>query len=101
MVTTYDADVRAADAAGDRRVERVDAGLPRHLMHGAGAVDVDGRAVDEERALPGDGQEIGPDRADMLGGGEHGDDDVRIALAHGGDRRGLDRDAGPGRRTRR
>ena len=51
----------------------------------ARAGDVDGRAVDQQRAGLGVGRDVVlVDRADVLGGGEHGDDDVGVLHRFGG-----------------
>ena len=42
---------RAADAAGHRRVEEIEARFLRRRVHGARGIDVDGRAIDQQRVL--------------------------------------------------
>ena len=68
----------AADAARDRRVERGDAALGREPMRLARARHVDGRAIDEQRALVRGRQHILPHRQDMLAGRQHGNDDIGV-----------------------
>ncbi len=85
---------RPADPARHRRVEGRDARRAACIVRALGAFDVDGRAVDDERAARHGGQEIGVSRENMLSGGQHGDDDIRARdrLA----RIGRDRHAGAG-----
>ena len=71
--------VRAADAARHRRVEHQQAPRLRGGRDRARGLDVDGRAVDQQRAFVGvlddaAGAEI--DLAHMLAGRQHRDDDV-------------------------
>ena len=64
------------------------AATPR-LMRALGAVDVDRRAVDDQRALACGRQEVRPARENMLAGRQHGDDHVGAADgAPGGGRDG-------------
>ena len=53
----------ADGAARDRRVDRREAGGARLGRDGAGALDVDGRAVDEDGAGGGGRDDLGVDRA--------------------------------------
>ena len=67
---------RAADPARDRRVERQHARRAASLMGRLGALDVDGRAVDDERALGRGGQKVRVSREHVPAGRQHGDDHV-------------------------
>ena len=64
-----------------------------------GAVDIDGRAIDDERALGRRGKEIGMSREHVAPGREHGDDRVGARDSLAGARR--DGDAGCGGRRLR
>ena len=75
----------AADAAGNRRVEKLHPGFRRRGADLTGCVHVDGRAVDEQRAGTRRGdQPVGPKIhvADMLAARQHGDDGVG-PVSHG------------------
>ena len=79
----------AADTARNRRIDHVQPGLLRQGTDVPRAFDVDGRAVDQQRPLADIGQHVLlVDRAHMLAGRQHGDDDFRVL--HGlGSRCGL------------
>src|ERR1700733_1885252 len=68
----------ADDAARDRRIERGDAVGGCELMRLARALDVDGRAIDEQRVLPRLWRDVVPYRQHVLAGRQHGDDDIGI-----------------------
>ncbi len=65
----------------------------RHVVNRAGAVDIDRRAVDEERAALGDGDEFSPHGAHVLARRQHGDDDIGVGVPHGRDGGRAGRDA--------
>ena len=58
----------AGGAAGDRRVDRKGAVLGRQRMGLLGAFDIDGRAIDDQRALCHRGNDLVPHRQHMLAG---------------------------------
>src|SRR3984885_12183268 len=67
--------LRAAGAAGDRRIDRSRAMFRREHMGLFGAFNVDRRAVDDKRAFAHGRQHFLPDRKHMLAGRQHCDDD--------------------------
>ena len=90
----------AANAAGDRRVERGDAALRGEPMRGARAGHVDGRAVDKQGAALCRWQNFAPDRAHMLARRQHGDHDVGALDRGFGVRRDRDAELRTGRPRR-
>ena len=70
--------LRPDGAAGDRRVERGEAALGRERMGFPRALDVDGRAIDDEAVRPGRRQDVVPHGQYVAAARQHGDDDVDI-----------------------
>ena len=68
----------AAGAARDRRVERSDAARGRERVGLARACDIDGGAIDEQRALPRRGRMSCHTAEHMLAARQHGDNDVGV-----------------------
>src|SRR5690348_2224881 len=100
------AGLRAADAARDGGIQKIEASLFRRNMHGTRRIDVDGRTVDEQGILA-RGRKyaciVQINGADMASRGKHRHDDVsaldrlerRLCLFgsrihHGFERRGTD-----------
>jgi hypothetical protein len=75
-------------AARNRRIDHLQPGLGRQLADMTGAVDVDGRAVDQQRALGDVGQHVVlVDAAHVATGRQHGDHDLGALYGFGGRRR--------------
>ena len=73
------------DAAGNGGVDHVEAACGRGVDHAAGGGDVDGRAIEEQRAGAGRAIDFARINAfDMLAGGQHGDDGVGVGRGVGG-----------------
>ena len=66
----------AGDAAGDRRIDRPEAGGLGKGMGFSRALHVDGGAVDEELTRPRRADDFAPHRDDVLARRQHGDRDV-------------------------
>ena len=73
------AGLRAADAAGNRRIDHEQLARGGGRSDGARGLDVDGRTIDQQRAGIGSGDDAGRveiDLAHLLASRQHGDDDI-------------------------